>query len=507
MDYAQLGVVPISDDSPSGEDVKYDDEFIALSEEIAKLTSVTASSEVDYDRVIKLSNSILENKSKNILVASYLSFGLFKLHGIVGLMDGTKIIADLLENFWGTLFPPARRIKGRINAIAWWIERVTKESENMDSLEVEADKKVELLENFNKIDTILNENVEDAPLLYSLIKTIDMKLTSKQKEEQVVESEQNPQEIQNSEVTQNTQEPTQKAPATQQPIKQVQITSDNIDEAFKATVNTLNEITGQMIESKDYRSELFTINRSFAWLDIDSLPPSDKKTTMLNPPDSQEIELLAQLYENKNFEDLLWAAESRVTTYLFWLDLHYYVAESLMSLNHTQTANVILNQVNYFITKLPGLENLTFSDYTPFASKSTKKWLYSNDINSNSSSYESSNSVEEEIECTLSSIDAMNEKMSRSSCVEEEVLNNIKICKCLLKLENRPLMSAYTEKLLNTIEQYSTTKWSPKIATDAYHISIECLQAVDEDLHSEKIASLSIKLALLKPSLIEKLYI
>ena len=127
----------------------------------------------------------------------------------------------------------------------------------------------------------------------------------------------------------------------------------NIEKDFKNIVNTLSQITGQMIQTKDYRSELFIVNRAFGWLDIDQLPYSQKNITMLNPPDTQEIDLLSKLYSNKNYEALLWAAESRITTYLFWLDLHYYVAQSLKNLNHIVVADTIYTQVQYFIKKLP----------------------------------------------------------------------------------------------------------------------------------------------------------
>ena len=111
MDFLKLGITPINEQNPSGEDVKYDEDFELLNAQISKLTSPSSSSGIDWDKVVTLSSIILETKSKDILVAVYFSYGLFKQHDIDGLADGVKVLADLLENYWETLYPPKRRPK------------------------------------------------------------------------------------------------------------------------------------------------------------------------------------------------------------------------------------------------------------------------------------------------------------------------------------------------------------------------------------------------------------
>ncbi|NOR58843.1 MAG: type VI secretion system protein TssA [Sulfurimonas sp.] len=387
MDYSKLGITPINEQNPSGEDVKYDEDFELLEVEISKLTSPSAASGIDWDKVVELSSSILESKSKHILVAAYFSYGLFKKRSIDGLVDGVKVLADMIENYWESLYPPKRRIKGRVNAIEWWLNKVAQELENTESFEFDNDKKTDLIANLKRIDDFLNQELDDAPLFYNLIKLLDMKLTPQAEEEQTIVEEKVVEKI-----------PTQKS------NKQTQTISKNVEQDFAATVNNLNMLTGQMVQAKDYRSELFMINRAFAWLDVDETPTSEKNITMLNPPDTQEIELLSKLYDEKNYEDLLWAAESRITTYLFWLDLHYYVAESLKNLNHTEVSDAINQQILYFTKKLPNLENLTFSDSTPFASKTTKKWLRSKEpqkVTSTSSQQSETTIVEETKDCSM----------------------------------------------------------------------------------------------------------
>ncbi len=494
MDYNNLGITAISEENPSGVDIRYDEDFELIEAQISKLTSPSASSKVDWEVVSKLSSKILESKSKNILVTVYFSYALFKQHGIDGLVDGVKVLVDILQNYWETLYPPKKRMKGRINAIAWWIDKISKDLENLNETEIESQKKTALIENLQKVDDFLNEAIDDAPLFYNLIKLLDMKLIIQQselKEEAVAEKTQEG-------LKEEVDEPLEEK-KTQKVKREVSSLSGNLEDDFKATVNSLNILTGEMIEAKDYRSELFMINRAFAWLDIDEPPSSEKNMTMLNPPDTQEIELLASLYDEKKYEALLWAAESRITTYLFWLDLHYYVAESLEQLNHKEASLVVYEQASYFIKKLPNLEKLTFSDATPFASKATRKWLKPKELKQESTT---TTTNESEDDTNFTSIDALNDRMNRSSSVQEEVLCNIEICKFLLLGKSSTLISTYTQRLLDTIEIYKTDKWNPKIAIEAYSVSIECLKVIDED--SEILDSLLRKIALLKPSLVDE---
>ncbi|RLA76438.1 MAG: type VI secretion system protein TssA, partial [Epsilonproteobacteria bacterium] len=417
MDYDKLGRTPIDEQNPAGKDVKYDEEFELVESEMSKLTSPSSASEIDWNLVSTTSYNILENKSKNILVAVYLSYAQYKLRGIDGLDDSVKVISDMLDNYWETLYPPKKRLKGRINAIEWWLGKISKDLEAIDDVVVESEKKDNLIANLKRIDDFLNEELDDSPLFYNLIKLLDIKLVTDTKEikKEVVE------------------EKVLKTPAT--PPKESREINLHVEDDFKATADSLSMLLGQMIEAKDYRAELFVANRAFTWLDIDSLPSSQKNITMLASPDIQEVEMLNALYKDKKYEDLLFSAESRITTYIFWLDLHYYVAESLKYLGENESSHVVYEQTQYFIRKLPNLQNLCFSDSMPFASKVTKKWLKPQE-----SKIEilKTKKIEDE-DTKIDSIDMLNEKMNSSLSVEEEVFNNIKICEFLLKGENETL--------------------------------------------------------------------
>ena len=487
MEYLKLGITPIDGENPAGNNVKYDEDFEKIESEISKLTSPSASGEIDWGLVAKLSENILETKSKNILVSVYLSYALFKTKGVDGLSNGIKVLADLLENYWDTLYPPLKRIKGRKNAIEWLLDKLNKEFEDIEPQEVQNELKDEFLANLKKIDDFLNEHIEDAPLFYNLIKLIDMKLLLHV-------------ELQDEAVEEKVEEDHVELKPEKKPFKDIPSLDKDIEKDFLALVSSLSLFTGEMIKTKDYRSELFVINRAFAWLDVKESPSATNNITMLPPPDTQEVELLQKLYNEKNFDSLLWAAESRITTYLFWLDLHFYVAESLKNLEQIQASQSILEQTRYFITKLPELENFTFSDSTPFANKMTKKWLSSKKKEQNTSEDTKSKKIQT-IPCDTKGIDKLSELMRSAISVEDEVLYNIEICRCLANGNNETLIITYTKQLLDRIGEYKISKWKPKMALDAYLISIECLDNIDQN--DKLIKQLYKKIALIKPSLID----
>jgi len=172
MEIQNLGSTPISDKSPAGSDVRYEPSFEALSGEIAKLGSPTAITGIDWDNVVDLSVQILEKESKHLQVASYLNYGLIKTQGLEGLSQGIHVLKELLENYWDTMFPPKKRMKGRMGIIDWWSEKVTDFVSESDPVIWEQDKREVLIEELNFIDEFLGENVDDAPLLLPLIRKI-----------------------------------------------------------------------------------------------------------------------------------------------------------------------------------------------------------------------------------------------------------------------------------------------------------------------------------------------
>jgi type VI secretion system protein ImpA len=118
---------PISDDSPSGEGMRYSGLYDEISEARRADKAVTQGDwqtdikVADYRKVLELAVPALTNQTKDIQVAIWLTEALVKLHGFAGFRDGVRLVTQLQENFWDTLHPVIEDgdMEGRANAISW----------------------------------------------------------------------------------------------------------------------------------------------------------------------------------------------------------------------------------------------------------------------------------------------------------------------------------------------------------------------------------------------------
>ena len=122
-EWQEIGARPIRPDAPSGDSARYDPDYERLQTEINKLEGFSAQS-INWKEVVNLGKGIIGNKSKDLLVACYLCRGLFEDKGYTGLLSGLSCINGMVNTFWETLYPEAKRMRARINAVIWLSEKV-----------------------------------------------------------------------------------------------------------------------------------------------------------------------------------------------------------------------------------------------------------------------------------------------------------------------------------------------------------------------------------------------
>ena len=88
----------IPGNSSAGIDAANDEDYFKLVMEFPK-------SVPDYKNWIDLSNTILKEKSKDIKVASWLCFALYRTERLKGFRNGLEIVYHLLKKFGSDLFP------------------------------------------------------------------------------------------------------------------------------------------------------------------------------------------------------------------------------------------------------------------------------------------------------------------------------------------------------------------------------------------------------------------
>jgi type VI secretion system protein ImpA len=118
---------PISEESPSGESLRYS----GIYDEIAEARRAddglnqgdwkTDQKLADYGKVIELGVNALTSQSKDLQIAVWLSEAIARKHGFAGFRDALLLLAGLQEHFWETIHPEIDEgdMEGRANAISW----------------------------------------------------------------------------------------------------------------------------------------------------------------------------------------------------------------------------------------------------------------------------------------------------------------------------------------------------------------------------------------------------
>lgn len=108
---------PISEDAPTGEDIRSDrspsSDYYTIKDARNNARAAERSSMFDEDvdllkpwrTVTEVAPQILSSKSKDLEVACWYTEGLIRLHGVSGLRDGIKLIHGLILDHWEGLYP------------------------------------------------------------------------------------------------------------------------------------------------------------------------------------------------------------------------------------------------------------------------------------------------------------------------------------------------------------------------------------------------------------------
>ncbi|MBT8341149.1 MAG: type VI secretion system protein TssA, partial [Desulfatitalea sp.] len=385
MDLATLGKAPVSEANPAGEDVRYDSDFEMVQTEIDKLSSPTASGQVDWSLVAKKSAEILQAKSKDMTVAGYLCVAGLHTRNIDGFDDGVAILRDMVEAYWDILYPKKKRMRGRVAAVAWWLERCEPELHKIKPAPLSREQVTRMTENLKALDAFLGENMPDAPVLRPLVRLV---------EALPVKEEAPPPEA----APAGTEKPADlpapvaavaKAPAAPTAAAAAAAESSGADmngainspvqarRAAEAAFQRLRQVSLFLLANDLKNPSAFRFRRIAAWVNVTALPPHADGDTQIPPPAPQVTTALAALREEGNLEAFVQNAEQKLSQFIFWFDINRMVVETLNDLGagYAKAIDAVCEETAYLLTRLPGIEALRFSDGTPFADDPTRKWL------------------------------------------------------------------------------------------------------------------------------------
>jgi type VI secretion system protein VasJ len=361
---AQPWVQPISSEAPAGKPAKLDPAYESILSEVAKLESPVGGS-VNWPKIVEAGGELLKKNSKDLLIASYLAYGLYATRGLSGLVEGTSTLAELLEGYWDTLFPEVTRLRARSNAMGWFLQRTATALAHPD-LRVEDRDLVSGLElAARRLAEVSRDKFgANGPAFGPLMQSLERLKASLPEES-----------------------PSAQAGAG---APQAKATSDRLSPAPAAltdpanAIDYLREVGSSLVSAAEAIRRAnpadplsYRLLRTALWLHIQQLPAGGNGRSPVPPIAAPLRAQLEKMAASAKWEALVEESESALVQNRFNLDLHRFTAQALAALgaSYQSARQALLSEVCAWLRRMPSAANLLCSDGSPVADGQTREWL------------------------------------------------------------------------------------------------------------------------------------
>lgn len=125
---------------------------------------------------------------------------------------------------------------------------------------------------------------------------------------------------------------------------------------------------------------VFQLRRHIVWSSVNA-PLSNNGITTVPPIPAEKANEYQRELSKPNFE--LWQKIENTISYSpYWFNGHYMSAQIANKLGYPTLADVIKNELTYFLDRFPECKTLCYSDGKPFANEATLRWLNKKPIGS-----------------------------------------------------------------------------------------------------------------------------
>ena len=362
-DRAKAWLLPIAGAPADPAAAKLEPAYQAIAAEVARLDRPDGG-EVDWKKVSTLAEELLQSRTKDLLLGAYLAHALHRLRGIDGLATGATLLAELIDQFWDTLQPDLRRLRARVNALQWFLEKTALilpekdyDPSELPRIEALAAAVVQLR------DVVRVRFAASAPALSPLLERIErMRATATPPEPQPAAAEPAPLEAR------------AEAPPAPAPPAALADPGDATD--FLRGLGDSLLSAAALLRRRDPASpDSYRLLRTGLWLHISAPPTSSAGRTQVPPPSA--LGQLATLAKNARWAELLEESESAAPQARFALDLQRSSWQALQGLGpaYDRARAALGAELRSLLARLPQLTALSFADGTPFASPEKRAWI------------------------------------------------------------------------------------------------------------------------------------
>lgn len=500
---------PISPETPTGDDPKYNSEYDLVKNEVAK------TSERDFEMVAKHVHTILTQQAKDITI---FGFGMLA-HTALYHWKECSLYAQayhwVLNHHGETVHP--QRERARINAFKWLNEdRVVGLFSQTSATSSDYPYLVSLLEALQSIQKwVYTTYPSETFSLKSLIQTIELKCKSNQPNEPAPVAPADPKP-----------EPKQPPAESQAPIAPKE-PSLSLEQASRSDLQKQIQLIALQLSSREPEKALgYVLLRVNRWQDQIMLPKSDVQgKTPFPGPIKQRRDYFETLYQQGAFETILEKCEPIFTEpgMQFWFDLQFYVVKALRHKERTVVADAIENELKALLTRVPQILGLFFADGSPLANPTTIEWL--NNITSsgpttNAPAPKSQSNKNLDLQEDLEQVESLGAAGKWADALallhngilhgslQERTEREYAIAHTALKATKYRVSWHYSQILIQRLAEQSLEQWDPKLALQiwkvAYHSSKSILQSEPKALDASQIQSLQAqafsKICFLDPS-------
>lgn len=140
-----------------------------LQEQVNQGYAVNSDNSVDWSSVERLAGELLNQESKHFQVLMY--WGVARLHhqGFSALTETAEQLTALVEHHWEQALPPLKRLRGRLSAIEWWLDRSITWIQHSIHEPLESEVWERAMTAVMQCDRMLAARCESAPVMASLI--------------------------------------------------------------------------------------------------------------------------------------------------------------------------------------------------------------------------------------------------------------------------------------------------------------------------------------------------
>lgn len=339
---------PISDAAPVGTDPAYDDDFLAIKDEVAKL------SDLDDNLIVTTTERLLKHSAKDARIATYYVYGRMRRDGAEGVADGMELLSALVDRFGEALLP--ERTQTRKAALEWlagstfanWLDRVV----GLEDV---------LLERTLSALALIAEGTEAwpeaaRPDFGPLLRRFEDRVDAPQSSSDVPSLK-----------------PVGSSSLAILPANSEVTSTRDLLDCARHMAQFLRE------QPQGYLAA-YRLVRCVRWDTLSEVPPHEVSgKTRLPAPRAELRAHLQRLILQKQWPELLERVEAAFAEGAnhFWLDLQYYAfkAQEQAGGEYAQVRDLVATDCALMLERLPGIEHLSFTDGSPFADDATREWI------------------------------------------------------------------------------------------------------------------------------------